>query len=245
MHGDIDWTQHPALRSAQIPDGAGLPTNPSLQSLHIHGGSWSKDRVDSLRTRFPQLESLQFSSAQVEPDALVNWGTLHTVGLSSCGLGNLVLPQHCRWKNLDLSNNPELNLSKLSALSHVLHLNIAHTNMSMGSLLFEGSLMALATLIADGVADVDAGYNANALVSLQNLSARGVSIPVLEFLSKQAFVSLQALDMGENLLTHKMEKTSVMTPRLRISPHHPQEEEIRWLWRERGHADIVHDNPLF
>ena len=30
MHGDIDWTQHPELRSAQIPDGVGLlPIHPS------------------------------------------------------------------------------------------------------------------------------------------------------------------------------------------------------------------------
>ena len=105
--------------------------------------------------------------------------------------------------------------------------------------------MALHTLIADGIRDLEACYHANALVSLQNLSARGASIPVLEFLSKQAFVSLQMLDMGENLLAHKLEKKSIMTPRLRISPGHPQEEEIRWLWSAVGHADIVHENRLF
>lgn len=245
MHGDIDWTQHPEIRSAQIPDGVGLPTNPFLQSLHIHGGSWNKARVNQLRTRFPKLQSLRLSNAHVEPDALVDWGTLHTVGLSSCGLENLVFPQHCQWKNLDLSNNLQLRLDNLSALSHILQLNIAHTNISMGSIIFDGSLMDLHTLLANGIRDLEACYNANALVSLQNLSVRGAAIPVLNFLSEQAFVSLRALDMGENLLAHKMEKTSVMTPRLRISPHHPQEEEIRWMWRERGHADIVHDNPLF
>ena len=245
IQGDIDWTQHPELRSAQIPDGVGLPEHPYLQSLHIHGGAWSKERVDLLRNRFLQLKSLQFFSAKVDPDALVDWGDLHTVRLTSCGLGNLVFPQTCQWKKLDLSNNPELALSSLSALSHVEHLNIAQTNMSMGPLIFEGSLMALHTLIADGIRDLDACYNANALVSLQNLSARGSSIPVLEFLSKQAFVSLRSLDMGENLLAHRLEKPSIMTPRLRISPHHPQEEDIRWLWRGRGHADIVHNNRLF
>ena len=136
-------------------------------------------------------------------------------------------------------------MTNLSALSLAEHLNIAHTNMSMGALIFEGSLMALRTLIADGIGELEVCYNANALVSLQNLSVRNAGIPVLEFLSKQAFVSLQALDMGENLLAHNRKHDSIMTPRLRISPQHPQEEEIRWMWRERGHADIVHDNPLF
>ena len=245
IHGHIDWTQHLALRTAQIPNGVGLPENSSLQSLHIHGGAWSKDRVKQLKNRFPHLQSLRFSHAQVEPDSLVDWGNLHTVDLTSCGLENLVFPQNCQWKKLELPNNPDLDLSCLSALSHILHLNIAHTNISMGSVIFEGNLMALHTLIADGIRDLDACYNANAMVSLQRLSARNAPIPVLEFLSKQAFVSLHALDMGENLLTHQLEKKSIMTPRLRISPHHPQEEEIRWLWRERGHGDIVHENRLF
>ena len=55
----------------------------------------------------------------------------------------------------------------------------------MGTLILKGSLMALHTLIADGIRDLEACYHANALVSLQNLSARGASVPVLEFLSSR------------------------------------------------------------
>ena len=243
--GEIDWSVQKELRIARIPFSCGLPLSTHLHTLHIEGGVWSRKDIRSLKIRYPFLRVLSICDADVDEDALLDLGMMTEVTLRRCGLENLVVPSSCQWRSLDLFGNTELSMDRYESLEQLTSLNLSHTSTSISSLVFAGSLMGLQTLGADGLHNVEACCSANALVSLRNLSVRSIDMPVLEFLSKQAFVSLQALDLGDNQALYDVDYVDFMKPKLRVDPHHLQAQELRWLWRQHGHADIFHENPLF
>lgn len=243
--GDVDWSNQRTLRSVHIPFSAGLPQSPLLHTVHIIGGNWTRSSLFALRQRYPMLESLSIVDAHVDADALLDVGMLTHVAVRNCGVNKIEIPSSCQWRHLDLSDNSTLDMHVYDGLESLKSLHLSHTATSMSAVLFAGSLMGLETLIADGIRDPQACFSANALVSLQHLSLRSIEIPALEFLSKHAFVSLQSVDLGDNRHVYEPYHVDMMKPKLRIDPQHPQAQEIRWLWRQQGHADIFHENPLF
>lgn len=243
--GEMACRSLPDLRRLVVPYEAGLPNSPKLVSICIVGGEWTSKSISDLLIRYPKLSSLCICDAAVEADALLSLASLQSIAFRNSGLDTLIIPNDASWKYLDISENTNLFHIDWDGLDSLKQLVVSHTNIPLNSIAHCGSLMGLQYLGADGVQNVECLCAANALVGLQKLSLRESALPVLDFIANQALISLEEVDLGANKRMSIHEDNPNFLPRIRVDVGHPQEDDIRWLWRKKGHADIFHHNKLY
>ena len=241
--GDIDLSSHCDLLALRIPACHLGFSSSRLQELTILGGEWSVDRMKRLLLRFPNLHRLCFENAKLDPGVAMVLGALNSIAIRNCAVEKLLFPQETQWKRIDFSNNPLLMIDDWSFAKGVQSLNISKTAIDLRDLVLSPNMMDVQTLFVNDNTGGEAFFQANAMLSLEKLSFRGCDVPVMSFLSMHAVLQLKELDLGQNRDVSSVSDSNFARVQLRVDRQHPQQDMIRWMWREHGHFDIFHAHP--
>ena len=241
--GDINLSSYCDLLALRIPAQHLGFSSSRLQDLTILGGEWSVPQIKNLLLRFPNLHRLCFEKAKLENGVVMLLGHMKSIAIRDCAVERLLLPEKVEWERMDVSNNPLLTIDDWSFATKVESLNISKTAIDLQNLILSPSMIDVQNLFVNNVMGGEAFFQANAMLSLERLSFRGCDVPVMSFLSNHALLQLKELDFGENKTVQTRFESDFARVQLRVDPQHPQQDMIRWMWREHGHFDIFHAHP--